>query len=56
MFIISLITPATTYQEQMTYVLFWGFATMCCLAVMVYFGQEFVDSPVLIKNKNKKEQ
>lgn len=55
MFIISLMIPAETYQEQLTYVLFWGFASMCCLATMVYFGNEFVNMPILSNEKNKKE-
>ena len=56
MFIISLVIPAETYQEQLTYVLFWGVATLATLTVMLYFGNEIVDKPKLsTDNKTKKE-
>jgi hypothetical protein len=44
-----------TYQEQFTYVLFWGFATMCMLLILLYFGQEIVNTPRLTLKKAKNE-
>ena len=44
-----------TYQEQLGYVLFWGFATFCTLGIMLYYGKEIVDTPKLVHRKTKKE-
>ena len=55
MFIISLLIPAETLQEQFSYVLFWGFATICTLGIMIYFGKELVNAPKLVQNKYKNE-
>lgn len=55
MFIISLLVPAETYQEQLGYVFFWGFATFCTLGIMFYYGKEIVDTPKLVHRKAKKE-
>ena len=44
-----------TYQEQFTYVLFWGFATVCTMAVMLFFGHEIVNTPKLTAKKAKNE-
>ena len=44
-----------TYQEQFMYVFFWGFATVCTLAIMLYFGQEIVNTPKLTIKKAKNE-
>lgn len=55
MFIISLLIPAETYQEQFMYVFFWGFATVCTLGIMLYFGHEIVNSPKLTIKKAKNE-
>ena len=55
MFLISLIIPAETLQEQFSYVLFWGFATISTLVIMLYFGKELVNSPRLVQNKFKNE-
>ncbi|CAF0761684.1 unnamed protein product [Brachionus calyciflorus] len=56
MFIISLLIPAETFQEQFMYILFWGMSTLLTLAAMLYLGPEIVDAPKLVhKPKNKKE-
>lgn len=56
MFIISLLIPAESFQEQLSYVFFWGVATICTLGVMIYFGKEIVDTPKLVHHrKNKRE-
>jgi lipid-A-disaccharide synthase-like uncharacterized protein len=52
MFIISLLIPAETYQEQFSYALFWGLSTLGSLIVILYVGNELVDEPRL---KPKKE-
>jgi len=44
-----------TLQEQFTYVIFWGLATMATLSVMLYYGKEIVDSPKLVHRKDKFE-
>lgn len=53
MFFISMLVPAQTYQEQFAYVFFWGFATLCTLGVMLYFGKELVNSPRLVRTEDK---
>ena len=47
MCIINLLIPADSFREQMTYILFWGAATMSSLAVTLVWGQELVDAPRL---------
>jgi hypothetical protein len=47
MCIINLLIPASSFREQMTYVLFWGAATISTLAMTLFWGQELVDSPKL---------
>jgi hypothetical protein len=47
MCIINLLIPASSFREQMTYVLFWGAATISTLAVTIVWGQELVDIPRL---------
>ena len=55
MFIVSLIIPSESFQEQIMYVLFWGFATLCTLGIMLYFGKELVNTPKLVQVKSKDE-
>ncbi|CAF3063626.1 unnamed protein product [Rotaria socialis] len=47
MCIINLLIPAASFREQMTYVLFWGAATISTLAITIFWGQELVDAPKL---------
>ncbi|CAF0823074.1 unnamed protein product [Rotaria sp. Silwood1] len=47
MCIINLLIPASSFREQMTYVLFWGAATISTLAITIFWGQELVDAPKL---------
>ncbi len=47
MCIVNLIIPASTFQEQITYILFWGAAAISTLAVTMFYGQELVDKPKL---------
>jgi len=47
MCIINLLIPASSFREQMTYVLFWGAATISTLAMTLFWGQELVDAPKL---------
>lgn len=47
MCIINLLIPAASFREQMTYVLFWGAATVSTLAITIFWGQELVDAPKL---------
>ncbi|CAF4138785.1 unnamed protein product, partial [Rotaria magnacalcarata] len=47
MCVINLLIPAASFREQMTYVLFWGAATISTLAITIFWGQELVDAPKL---------
>jgi hypothetical protein len=47
MCIINLLIPAASFREQITYVLFWGAATISTLAITIFWGQELVDAPRL---------
>ncbi|CAF1245042.1 unnamed protein product, partial [Didymodactylos carnosus] len=47
MCIINVLIPAASFREQMTYVLFWGAATVSTLAITIFWGQELVDAPKL---------
>ncbi len=47
MCIINLLIPATTFREQMTYVLFWGAAAISTLGITIFCAQELVDTPKL---------
>ncbi|CAF3366984.1 unnamed protein product [Rotaria sp. Silwood1] len=42
MCIINLLIPASSFREQMTYVLFWGAATISTLAITIFWGQELM--------------
>ncbi|CAF1109646.1 unnamed protein product [Adineta steineri] len=47
MCIINLLIPASSFREQITYVLFWGAATISTLAITIFWGKELVDAPRL---------
>lgn len=53
MCIINVLIPAASFREQITYVLFWGAATVSTLAITLFWGQELVDAPRLyLKTKH----
>jgi hypothetical protein len=47
MCIINLLIPASSFREQMTYVLFWGVASISTLVITIFWGQDLVDAPRL---------
>ena len=47
MCIVNLLVPASTFHEQITYVLFWGAAAISTLAITMFCGQDLVDTPKL---------
>jgi hypothetical protein len=47
MFIINLLIPASSFHEQITYVLFWGVAAISTLGITIFYGKELVDAPKL---------
>lgn len=54
MLIMSLLIPGDSYQEQLMYILFWAFGTMVTLALIIFYGREFVNAPKFV-HKYKKE-
>ena len=42
-------------SEQVMYVLFWGGSSAVTLAMIYFYGQEFVDKPKLAQAKLKME-
>ena len=54
MFIMSLLNPGESYQEQFMYILFWAFGTMVTMALIIFYGKEFVNAPKFV-HKYKKE-
>ena len=54
MFVMSIMIPGESYQEQMTYIMFWAFATAVVFSIIIYYGKEFVNSPKFF-HKYKKE-
>lgn len=54
MFIMSLLIPGESYQEQLMYILFWAFGTMVTMALIIFYGKEFVNAPKFV-HKYKKE-
>lgn len=54
MFVMSLMITGESYQEQLTYILFWAFGTFVTLALIIYYGKEYVNSPKFV-HKYKKE-
>lgn len=54
MFVMSLMIPGETYQEQLTYILFWAFGTLVTCSLIIFYGKEFVDAPKFV-HKYKKE-
>ncbi|XP_041376038.1 phosphatidylinositol-3-phosphatase SAC1-like [Gigantopelta aegis] len=53
MFVISILLPDEHFTENLMYILFWGTASAITLAVIVTYGQEFVDQPRLAQAKVK---
>lgn len=53
MLIMSLMIPGDSYQEQMTYILFWAFGTMVTLSVIIFYGKEFVNAPKFVHKVKK---
>ncbi len=47
MCIINLLVPASSFSEQITYILFWGATTISTLAITMFCGKELVDVPRL---------
>ena len=47
MCIMNLLLPATSFREQLTYVFFWGAASISTLAITIFWGKELVDAPKL---------
>ncbi len=47
MCMINLIIPASTFHEQLTYILFWGAAAISTLGATLFYGKELVDTPKL---------
>lgn len=54
MFIMSLMIPGDSYQEQLMYILFWAFGTLVTLSFIIFYGKEYVNSPKFV-HKYKKE-
>ncbi|UJR27975.1 hypothetical protein I4U23_009233 [Adineta vaga] len=54
MCIINLLIPASTFREQMGYVLFWSATTLTTLGITIAWGQGLVDTPKL-HSKVKKD-
>lgn len=53
MFIMSLMIPGDSYQEQLTFVLFWAFGTMVTLSIIILYGKEFVNTPKFVQKVKK---
>jgi len=47
MCMINLLIPASSFHEQIIYVLFWGAATISALGITIFYGKELVDAPKL---------
>jgi hypothetical protein len=54
MFVMSIMIPGDSYQEQLSYILFWAFGTLVTLSFIVYYGKEYVNAPKFV-HKYKKE-
>ncbi|CAF0811378.1 unnamed protein product [Adineta steineri] len=53
MCIVNLFIPATSFGEQLTYILFWGAATITALVVTLFMGKGLVDTPKLYAKVKK---